>query len=351
MAGRAERAAIKLRMRGRRRAGRRPTPGANGLYARHTSGDEMTRTVAVVGAGDMGHGFAAHFALHGLDVTLLDHRQSNLDRARERIRDVVEFHREEGLADAAPEAVLGGIETTLDREAGVADADLVVETVTEDLEVKREVFGAVGGAAPEDALLASNTSGIPVSDIAEGFAFADRIVGCHWWYPPYLLEPVEVVRGERTSEASMERMEAFLESVDRTPIVVERDVPGFVWNRVQSAVVRECMHIVEEGVASVEDVNAAIRDGYARRTSVIGPFETMDVAGLELFRTVAGELYPHLSAAEEPSDLFEEHLERGRGGIEDGAGFFDYDEPPEAVTLRRDEQLAALSRLFERERE
>jgi 3-hydroxyacyl-CoA dehydrogenase len=311
----------------------------------------MVRTVTVIGAGDMGHGFVAHFALYDLDVTLVDHRQSNLDRARERIHDVVEFHREEGLADASPEAVLEGVETTLDREAGVADADLVLETVTEDLDVKREVFAAVGEAAPDDAVLSSNTSGIPITDIAEGFDFADRLVGCHWWYPPYLLEPVEVMRGERTSDETMRRMKAFVESVDRKPVVVERDVPGFVWNRVQNAVVRECVHIVEEGVASVEDVNTAIRDGYARRTSVIGPFETMDVAGLELFRTVAGELYPHLSDADEPSDLFDEYVERGRGGIEDGVGFFDYDEPPEAITRDRDEQLAALSRLFEERRE
>lgn len=149
----------------------------------------------------------------------------------------------------------------------------------------------------------------------------------------------------------MARMQAFVESVDRKPVVVERDVPGFVWNRVQHAVVRECMHIVEEGVASVEDVNTAIRDGYARRTSVIGPFETMDIAGLSLFQTVAGDLFPHLSDADEPSELFDDYLERGRGGIEDGAGFFEYDDPPEAVTRSRDEQLAALSRLFEERRE
>jgi 3-hydroxyacyl-CoA dehydrogenase len=311
----------------------------------------MTRTVTVIGAGDMGHGFVAHFALHGLSVTLVDHRQSNLDRARERIRAVVEFHREEGLSDAAPDEILDGVEMTLDREAGVAEADLVLETVTEDLDVKREVFESVGAAAPDDAVLSSNTSGIPITDIAEGFDFADRMVGCHWWYPPYLLEPVEVIRGEGTSEETMARMEAFVEAVDRKPIVVERDVPGFVWNRVQSAVVRECMHIVAEGVASFEDVNTAIRDGYARRTSVIGPFETVDVAGLSLFRTVAGELYPHLCDDDEPGELFDEYIEEGRGGIEDGAGFFDYDEPAEAVTRRRDDQLAALARLFEEQRE
>lgn len=170
----------------------------------------------------MVHGSVAHFALHGLDVSPVDRRQSNLDRARGRIRQVVEFHHEEGLAITSSEEVLAGVETTLDREAGVA---------------------------------------------------------------------------------------------------------------------------------SIEGVNAAIRDGYARRTSVIGPFETMDVAGLGLFRTVASDLYPHLSDAGEPGDLLDEYLARDRGGIEDGAGFFEYDDPPEAATRSRDEQHAALSRPFDERRD
>ncbi|WP_254546886.1 3-hydroxyacyl-CoA dehydrogenase family protein [Halomarina pelagica] len=311
----------------------------------------MMRTVTVIGAGDMGHGFAVHFALHGREVTLVDHRRSNLDEAEERIREVVEFHDEEGLAPASPDEVLDRVSFTLDRDAGVSDAEFVLETVPEDLDVKREVFESVAAAAPSDAVLASNTSGIPVTDIAAGNAAADRIVGCHWWYPPYLLTPVEVVRGEATSDETMDRTAAFLEDVDRTPVVVERDVPGFVWNRVQNAVVRECMHLAEEGVASVEDINAAVRDGYARRTAVIGPFETIDVGGLDLYRTVAGNLFPHLSNADEPSDLFDEYLERGRGGIEDGAGFFEYDAPASEVTRRRDEGLAALGRALDDRRD
>jgi len=307
--------------------------------------------VSIIGAGDMGHGFAVQFARHGLDVTLIDHRQSNLDEADERIAGVASFLDGEDLLADDPAAVRDRISMTLDRAAGVADADLVLETVTEDLDVKHEVFEAVGAAAPGDALLASNTSGLPITEIAAGTPeYAERMVGCHWWFPPYLLRPVEVIRGEETADDAMDRLVSFVEQVDRDPIVVERDVPGFVWNRVQAAVVRECLHIAEEGVASIDDINRAIRDGYARRTSVIGPFETMDIAGLDLFRTVVGELSPHLSDADEPSELFDERIEAGRTGIADGAGFFEYDEPPEAITRGRDEQLAALDRLFGEQR-
>jgi len=311
----------------------------------------MIRETAVVGAGNMGHGFAAHFALYERDVTLIDHRQSNLDEAEARIREVVRFQVEEGLTSASVEEVLDRISFTLDRAAGVSDVDFVLETVPEDLATKREVFASLADTTAERAILASNTSGLPITDIAAGNPAAERIVGCHWWYPPYLLEPVEVVRGEGTSDETMERTISFLEAIDRKPIVVERDVPGFVWNRVQNAVLRECLHLASEGVASIEDINTAIRDGYARRTAVIGPFETVDIGGLGLYRTVAAELLPHLADADEPSDLFDEYLDAGRGGIAEGAGFFEYSVPASEVTHRRDEGLAALGRAVNDHRE
>lgn len=305
---------------------------------------ESTR-VAIVGAGTMGHGFAAHFALQDRVVTLVDHRQSNLDRARERIREAVAFLGDEELANASPDAVVDSIGFTLDVQAGVADAGVVIETVSEDLDVKHAVFRDVASAAPEDAILASNTSGIPITAIAEGVPeHAERVVGCHWWNPPYLMPLVEVVRGERTADETVDRTTAFVEAVDREPIVVERDVPGFVWNRIQFAVLREAMHIVEEGIASIEAVDTAVRDGYALRTATVGPFETVDLSGLDLFGSIAADLYPELCDDDEPGDLFEEYREAGRNGVETGVGFYEYDEPPEAVTRQRDERIAAIRR-------
>ena len=305
-------------------------------------------TVSIIGAGDMGHGFAAHFTRMGKDVTLIDHRQSNLDEAAANVLEVVEFLNREGLADLDPDGVVEDIAFTLDREAGVADADLVLETVTEDLEVKHEVFSGVVEAAPGDAVLASNTSGIPVTDIAEAVPeAADRVAGCHWWFPPYLLPTVEVVRGAETSDETFERLAAFVESVDRDPIRVEKDVPGFVWNRLQLAVFREALHLLEREVASADDINRAIRDGWAIRSAAIGPFETMDIAGLDLVSTVAEELNPHLCDDDEPSPLFEENLSAGRSGIHDGAGFFEYDEAPSEIVRHRDETVAAIRRALE----
>lgn len=299
--------------------------------------------VAIIGAGDMGHGLAVHFAAYGHDVTLIDHRESNIERALSQMRGVTSFLDERDLVDADPADILDRIETTLDLETGVADSGLIIESITEDLEAKQELFERFVPATDDDAVLASNTSGIPITDIAAATPDeADRIVGCHWWFPPYLLRPVEVVRGEATSDRTADRLASALEAVDRDPIRVERDVPGFVWNRVQFAVVRECLHLAEEGVASLSDINRAIRDGYAVRTSAIGPLETMDIVGLDLAGTVAGNLYPELSDADEPQSVMTDRIEDGRTGIGTGEGFFEYDEPPEAITGRRDELVAAV---------
>ena len=296
----------------------------------------------------MGHGFATLFAVKGQSVTLVDHRESNLDDAAERIREVVSFLAEEGEADPDPDAVVDDTEFTTDLAAGVADADLVLESVPEDLSVKRDTYREVAEHAPDTAVLASNTSGIPITDIAAAVPdHAGRVVGCHWWYPPYLLPSVEVVRGEETTDETVGRVRDFLDAVDRKPVMVERDVPGFVWNRIQMAIFRESLHLVEEGVTSFEDIDRAIRDGYALRTAAIGPFETMDIAGLDLVRTVLGNLSPHLCDDDEASPLFEEYLEEGRGGIHDGAGFYDYDRSPGEITHDRDETVMALRRARE----
>jgi len=309
----------------------------------------MTETppsaVGVVGAGTMGHGLALQFARHGAGVTLADHRESNLDDARAGVDDALAFLDAEGWLTADPDAVRDQIDYTLDTSAAVRGADLVIETVSEALSVKADVFETVAAAAPDDAVLATNTSGIPITDIAATVpAAADRVVGCHWWNPPYLLPTVEVVRGAETSDATVARTAAFVETVNREPIHVERDVPGFVWNRIQFAVLRECTHLVAEGVASLADVERAVRDGYALRTAAIGPFETADLAGLDLFRSIAANLYPHLTDADEPGPLFDERLDAGRGGVDDGAGFHEYDETPADVIRRRNELVSAIRR-------
>lgn len=301
--------------------------------------------VAIIGAGTMGSGLAVQFARHGTRTTVIDHRESNLETARETVTDALAFLRQEALLAADTDAVLESIDFTLDTVAGVADTELVLETVSEDREVKRDVFETVAAAAPGDAVLASNTSGIPITELGAFVPEPERVVGCHWWNPPYLLPLVEVVRSEETSPDVVDRTVGYVEGVGRDPIVVERDVPGFVWNRIQFAVLRECAHLVSEGVASMADVERAVRDGYALRTAAVGPFETADLSGVDLFRDIADDLYPHLSTAEEAGPVFEDRIAEGRTGVASGAGFHEYEESLAEAIQRRDERIAAIQRV------
>jgi 3-hydroxyacyl-CoA dehydrogenase len=303
--------------------------------------------VTIVGAGIMGTGLAVQFARHGSSATLVDHRESNLEAARGTIGEALSFLEREDMLAAEPDAVRESIGYTLDTAAGVEGTDLVIETVSEDRAVKRDVFETVAAAAPDDAVLASNTSGIPITELGAFVPDPERVVGCHWWNPPYLLPLVEVVRGEETADDTVDRTVGYVEGVDRDPIVVERDIPGFVWNRIQNAVLRECTHLVEEGVASLEDVERAVRDGYALRTTAIGPFETADLSGLDLFRDIADGIYPHLSTAEEAGPAFEDRIEAGETGVVAGKGFHEYEESLAEAIERRDERVAAIRRARE----
>jgi len=298
--------------------------------------------VVVVGAGTMGSGLAVQFARHGARVALVDHREANLDDARAAVRDATAFLDDRGLLAAAPDRLRDRVDYTLDLAGACAGADLVLESVSEDVETKAEVF-ATAAAATDDAVLATNTSSLAVTEVADRVPDdADRVVGCHWWNPPYLLPTVEVVAGEETSAETVERTAAVVEAVDREPIRVRRDVPGFVWNRVQFAVLRECAHIVETGVASPADVDRAVRDGYALRTAAVGPFETVDLSSLSLFRTIAAGIYPSLSDSSEPGAAFDDRIDAGRDGVAAGAGFHDYAESAREAVRRRDERVAAL---------
>lgn len=301
-------------------------------------------TIAIIGAGTMRPGLAVQFARHGTAVTLIDHRDANLDTARDAIEDALSFLQDEDLLDADAAAIRDRIAYALDTAAGVADAEFVLETVTEDRATKRAVFETVSEGAPDEAVLASNTSGIPITDLGEFVSEPERLVGCHWWNPPYLLPLVEVVRGAATSLDTLDRTVGYVEGVGRDPIVVERDVPGFVWNRIQFAVLRECAHLVEEGVASLAAVERAVRDGYAVRTAAIGPFETADLSGIDLFRDVADDLYPHLSTATAPGPVFEDPIQAGHTGVAAGEGFHEYEESLAEAIQRRDQRVAAIKR-------
>jgi len=307
--------------------------------------------VAVIGAGIMGTGIAEVCAEAGLEVQLVARRQAALDAALARIAaNQQELIAGGLLTDTAAVAARGRVRPTLDLAAAVRDAEFISENLAEVLAVKQECFSELDRLAPPTAILSTDTSGLSITAIAAATTRPERVVGLHWLNPPHLMLPVEVNRGRETSEATMQATCALAERLGRVPIRVERDVPGFLWNRLQLALVREAVHIVEQGIARPEDVDLAVQWGLGLRWATAGPFRIMDLAGLPTFRAVAAYLYPELSATREPGWLFETAIAQGRTGAAAGHGVYEYPAGAHAALIAtRNTRLMALRRVLGRD--
>lgn len=249
--------------------------------------------IVLLGPGLMGAQIACEYAIGGHDVTVLARRP---EMASERIERGFATARKHGLiSDTEAEEARGRISITGEwtRTEG---ADIIVESVVEDLAAKREALEPVVARNP-GAIVASNTSSIPISAIGEAIGAGERTIGAHYWNPPLLMPMVEVIRGGATTDATVERMKATLRALGKRPVQVDRDVEGFAWNRLQLALLREAVWLVENGVASPRTVDEIVRDGLARRWRYTGPFQTAALGGAATFERVAALLWPALSQA------------------------------------------------------
>jgi 3-hydroxybutyryl-CoA dehydrogenase len=247
--------------------------------------------VAVVGAGTMGAGIARIFADGGAEVRLNARRQESLDAARERAGDVVHM--------------------TTDLGEALTGAELVVETIVEEVAPKRAVFACAEELAAPGAILTTNTSSLAVDDVGAELREPERFAGLHFLNPPELVQVVEIVGGVRTAPATLEALRASMQELGKAPVVVRVDVPGFVVNRLQYALLREAYALVDAGVCTFEDVDTAVTAGLGVRWAAIGPFQTMDLAGLDVHAAVAENLWPELATTSRPSRSIEAARERG----------------------------------------
>jgi 3-hydroxybutyryl-CoA dehydrogenase len=255
--------------------------------------------VVLLGPGLMGAQIACEYALGGHEVIVMARRP---EVARERIERSFATAQELGLA-TAEDVAAAGERMTLTTEASAAqDAQIIVESVVEDLAQKAEALAPVMPFTTE-AIVASNTSSIPITEIGAKIGAPERTIGAHYWNPPLLMPLVEVIRGDKTSDSAVETMMATLRGLGKRPVIADRDVPGFVWNRLQLALLREAVWIVEQGVASPETVDEIVRDGLARRWRYTGPFQTAALGGAATFERVAANLWPVLSCATSLSNL------------------------------------------------
>lgn len=309
---------------------------------------EQIEVIAVIGAGVMGSGIAQTFAQAGYAVRLQARREETLRAARDRITENQEAMVRAGLlAGAAARDALARIHTTTSLEEAVAGCQFVSESVPEDLAMKHEVFAALDQHAPREVVLSSDTSGLSIGAIAAATTRPEVVVGFHWMNPPHLMPPIEVIRGQRTAEAAVNLTCDLARRIGRVPIRVEKDVPGFLWNRLQLALVREALHVVEQGIASPEAVDQAITVGLGLRWAAGGPLRLMDLGGLATFHAIAAYLYRDLSAAQAPQRILADKVAAGETGVRAGRGFYAYPAGcADAAIGARDARLFELLKLL-----
>jgi len=281
------------------------------------------QTTAVVGAGTMGNGIAHVFALHGYDVTLIDLDEDLLDDARATVESNLSRQvNKDVIAAEEKTAALERLTLTPDTAEGVQSADLVVEAVPEEQEIKAEVFGSLDQHTPDDATLASNTSSISITWIANQTERPDQVVGMHFFNPVPVMTLVEVVRGQRTSDATFETVADVAEDLDKNPVEVE-DYPGFVSNRVLMPMINEAIFCVMEGVAEPEDIDTVMELGM---NHPMGPLTLADFIGLDVCLHILEVLHDELGDDKyRPCPLLRRKVTAGQLGRKTGEGFFEYE--------------------------
>jgi 3-hydroxybutyryl-CoA dehydrogenase len=282
---------------------------------------ELNRVV-VVGAGTMGSQIALQTALGGrYEVTLVDTVPGQLDRARAQNRKLLDRSVEKGrlTKDGADKALLR-IKDSNDLSASAAEADLVIEAVIEDFDAKRSVFEALGKHSQKDAILASNSSTIAISRLADLTGRPERCCNMHFFHPVTVMQLCEVVRGAKTSEETVEAAMEFVRSIDRTPVLLNKEIWGFIVNRILFAASEEAMRLLEGGYASAQDIDTAVQKGL---NWPMGPFHLLDFSGLDVFYGAMQDRH-RLGEGPEAPDVLRKLVEAGRLGRKTGKGFFDY---------------------------
>ena len=282
----------------------------------------------------MAPGIAVTLAHAGLRAVLLSRTAEGADKGTARAMQLSLELIENGFAPALPG---GAVEGSTDEAASVAAADIVIESVPEDLAMKQELFARWDAIAKPETVLASNTSSLSITAIAARCSRPERVLTTHFWNPPHLMRLVEIVRGERTSDDAAADTKELLRRAGKLPVIVKKDRPGQLGNRLQFALLREAIHIVEEGIADPEDVDAVASNGFGLRLPVYGIFEHQDIVGLKTCKAVMDYVAPDLNSEPRTPRLLDELMAAGHTGAAAGRGLLDWSaKDPDAVRRRRD---------------
>lgn len=291
--------------------------------------------VVLAGAGTMGASLAQVYAQAGWDTVLWNRSAAGLERAKSLISlNQATFIKEGILVEVESNAMLSRIRMTTDK-ADYQDAALVVESIVEKLDAKQAFWEEISALVPAEALLATNTSGLKITEIAKACKHPERFMGQHWLNPPHLLPLCEIIAGEQTAPENVQKMRTLVKNLGKQPVVVA-DINGFIINRIQFALLREALHIVDIGAATVEDVDTALKAGMGLRYAALGPFGVADFGGLDTFDHINSYLNAELDDSKVANKRLHEMVEEGKLGVKSGTGFYDYsgDKADEAIRNR-----------------
>ena len=288
--------------------------------------------VGVVGAGLMGHGLALEFARAGYAVILQDESAAQRDSAPDRIRAAVSTLSKFDLVDAnAAGPIIERVSIIADLDELAGEAHFVVEAVVEDLAVKQSVFARLDAICGPGVVLASNTSAFSPTDIASATENPQRVLVTHYFNPPYLLPGVEIVPGKETAPESVETAVRLCRSIAKEPVVLRRETTGFVINRLQFALFREAVSLVEDGIVSPQDLDRLVVAGMGNRLGVYGPFKIADLAGLDVYESICRSVFPFLNNSDGPQDSLSEMVDSGRFGAKTRRGVYEWSDDELAV--------------------
>lgn len=296
--------------------------------------------ISIIGAGTMGHSIALTVAWRNLSAVIYAMDEREVDRATESIRKKVDtLVQSDLLTEEAGNQLLRNLQFTTSLMDCINNTDFIIEAVPENLKIKKELYQSLEAVIPKDVPVASNTSGIPTSSLSSEMLYPERFIITHFWNPAHLIPLVEVVPGTATNEGTVKQTLEMLELLGKKPILVKKEVPGFIGNRLQFALFREAQYLLSEGVASKEDIDLAVTHSIGRRLPMTGPLMSADFTGLDVAVAISEYLYEDLCNDRKPSSHMTQFIESNQLGVKSGQGFYKWDEEEINKVSKRREQL------------
>ncbi|MFS0889931.1 3-hydroxyacyl-CoA dehydrogenase family protein [Peribacillus frigoritolerans] len=307
----------------------------------------MIKKIAIIGSGVMGSGIAQSFAVSGYFVTINDIKEELLYHAQNRISENLSLLIEEGaLTDREEQGALANITYSVDLEGAVRDADFIIEAIPEVIELKLNLYQQLEEIIKPDAIVASNTSTFPISQLMEKASFAERMVITHFFNPGHLVPLVEIVQHDETKPEIVKTTMDLMRKIGKSPILLKKEIAGFIANRLQTALMREAFYLLKEGVADAEDIDTAITAGPGFRWAFTGPIEIADFGGLDTWQRVFDNVSPVLDQSKEAPDLIRDLVAEGKLGTKSGEGIFTYEESTVSQKINeRDRNFIKLGKL------